>query len=44
MTLACGTGACASVVIGALEGRCDRMQSFCFPSVNFTSCKNRMMK
>lgn len=24
MTLACGTGACASVVIGALEGRCDR--------------------
>ncbi|HWQ79497.1 MAG TPA: diaminopimelate epimerase [Anaerovoracaceae bacterium] len=23
MTLACGTGACASVVIGALEGRCD---------------------
>jgi diaminopimelate epimerase len=24
MTLACGTGACASVVIGAREGRCDR--------------------
>ena len=24
MTYACGTGACASVVIGALEGRCDR--------------------
>lgn len=24
MTFACGTGACASVVIGAMEGRCDR--------------------
>jgi len=24
MTYACGTGACASVVIGALEGKCDR--------------------
>jgi diaminopimelate epimerase len=24
MTFACGTGACASVVVGALEGRCDR--------------------
>jgi diaminopimelate epimerase len=24
MTFACGTGACASVVIGAAEGRCDK--------------------
>jgi diaminopimelate epimerase len=24
MTFACGTGACASVVVGAAEGRCDR--------------------
>jgi diaminopimelate epimerase len=31
MTLACGTGACASVVIGALEGRCDRDAAVLLP-------------
>lgn len=31
MTFACGTGACASVVIGALEGRCEREADVLLP-------------
>lgn len=31
MTFACGTGACASVVIGAHEGRCDRNADVLLP-------------
>jgi len=31
MTYACGTGACASVVIGALEGKCDREADVILP-------------
>ncbi len=31
MTYACGTGACASVVIGALEGRCERKADVLLP-------------
>lgn len=31
MTYACGTGACASVVIGALEGRCEKEANVLLP-------------
>ena len=31
MTYACGTGACASVVIGALEGKCEREADVLLP-------------
>lgn len=31
MTFACGTGACASVVVGALEGKCDKKAQVMLP-------------
>jgi diaminopimelate epimerase len=35
-TLACGTGACASVVAGVLTGKCDRLCTVELPGGNLT--------